>query len=69
MVARVKTNRVFSGKMYGKTRPNSCQIRVEKRLDFQLYLGYNDLDCEVNQEVPGKFATDIIIQVIVAFFR
>lgn len=63
MVARVRTNRVFSGKMYGKSRPNSCKVRVEKRLDFQLYLGYKDLNCEVNQETPGKFATDIIIQV------
>ena len=43
MVARVRTNRVFSGKMYGKSRPNSCKVRVEKKLDFQLYLGYNDL--------------------------
>jgi len=63
MVARVRTNRIFNGKMYGKSRPNSCKVRVENRLDFQLYLGYKDLNCEVNQETPGKFATDIIIQV------
>jgi hypothetical protein len=63
MVARVRTNRVFSGRMYGKTRPNSCTVDVRKSLDFELYLGFNDIDCDVSQEIPGKFATDVIIQV------
>ncbi len=63
MVARVRTNRVFSGRMYGKTRPNSCTVNIKKSLDFQLFLGYNDIDCDVRQEIPGKFATDVIIQV------
>ena len=63
MVAKVRTNRVFDGRMYGKTRPNSCTIDVRKSLDFELYLGFNDIDCDVRQVVPGKFATDVIIQV------
>ena len=63
MVAKVRTNRVFDGRMYGKTRPNSCTIDVRKSLDFELYLGFNDIDCDVRQVIPGKFATDVIIQV------
>ena len=63
MVAKVRTNRVFDGRMYGKTRPNSCTIDVRKSLDFELYLGFNDIDCDVRQVKPGKFATDVIIQV------
>ena len=59
----MRTNRVFDGRMYGKTRPNSCTIDVRKSLDFELYLGFNDIDCDVRQVVPGKFATDVIIQV------
>ena len=63
MVARVTTNRIFQGKMYGKTRPNSCNVRVDNSLDFQLYMGFNDLDCDVRQENLGRFAADVIIQV------
>ena len=55
--------------MYGKTRPNSCTIDVRKSLDFELYLGFNDIDCDVRQVVPGKFATDVIIQVHIPTFR
>ena len=63
MVAKVRTNRVFDGRMYGKTRPNSCTVDVRRSLDFELYLGFNDIDCDVKQEIPGKYASDVIIQV------
>ncbi|XP_059099096.1 uncharacterized protein LOC131893159 [Tigriopus californicus] len=62
MIAKVHTNRVFNGKIYGKTRPNSCTINVENKLDFELYLGFNDIDCDVKQETPGRFGSDVIIQ-------
>ena len=65
MVAKVRTNRVFDGRIYGKTRPNSCTVDVRKSLDFELYLGFNDIDCDVRQVIPGKFATDVIIQVCI----
>ena len=68
MVAKVRTNRVFDGRMYGKTRPNSCTIDVRKSLDFELYLGFNDIDCDVRQVIPGKFATDVIIQVYICVY-
>ena len=63
MVAKVRTNRVFDGRMYGKTRPNSCTVDVRRSLDFELYLGFNDINCDVRQDIPGKYASDVIIQV------
>ena len=63
MVAKVRTNRVFDGRMYGKSRPNSCTVDVRSSLDFELYLGFNDINCDVRQEIPGKYASDVIIQV------
>ena len=63
MVAKVRTNRVFDGRMYGKSRPNSCTVDVRRSLDFELQLGFNDINCDVRQDVPGKYASDVIIQV------
>ena len=59
----MRTNRVFDGRMYGKTRPNSCTVDVRRSLDFELYLGFNDINCDVRQDIPGKYASDVIIQV------
>ena len=64
MVAHVRTNRVFSGRMYGRSRPNSCVVDVERSLDFELKLGYNDIDCDVAKDSGGKFSSEVIIQVI-----
>ncbi len=55
---------VFSGKVYGKTRPNSCTVSVRSALDFGIELAFNDLlGCDVVQEAPGTFAADVVIQV------
>ncbi|XP_075219143.1 uncharacterized protein LOC142323427 [Lycorma delicatula] len=62
MIAKVNTNKLFGGKVYAKTRPNSCVADVKDSLEFELRLGYNDLNCDVKQEAPGKYRTDIIIQ-------
>ncbi len=60
---------VFSGKLYGKSRPNSCHVDVHNSLDFEINLGFNDLECDVVQDVPGRFTTDVVIQVVsVKFF-
>lgn len=67
MVVRVKTNRIFSGKLYAKERPNSCVTDVGKGLEFELKLGYQDLDCDVKQEGLGKFFTEVVIQVCLLF--
>ena len=63
MVAHVRTNRVFSGRMYGRTRPNSCVIDIDRSLDFELKLGYNDIDCDVENRGPGRFTSEVVIQV------
>ena len=65
MVVRVKTNRIFTGKLYAKERPNSCVTDVSKGLEFELRLGYQDLGCDVKQEGLGKFFTEVVIQVLV----
>lgn len=62
MVVRVKTNRIFSGKVYAKERPNSCVTDVSKGLEFELTLGYQDLNCDVKQEAAGKFFSEVVIQ-------
>lgn len=63
MVASVHTNRLFDGKVYAKNRPGSCVNDVKGTLDFQLRLDYHSADCDVRQDHPGKFFTEIIIQV------
>lgn len=63
MIAKVNANKLFDGKVYSKTRPNSCVTDVSNSLEFELRLGYHDLNCDVKQEAPGRFSTDIIIQV------
>ncbi|KAK4015822.1 uncharacterized protein LOC116925414 [Daphnia magna] len=62
MIVRVKTNRIFSGKLYAKERPNSCVTDVTRGLEFELRLGYQDLGCDVKQEGLGKFFTEVVIQ-------
>ena len=68
MVARIRTNKIFNGKVYAKNRPNSCVADVVNDLEFDLKLGYHDLNCDVRQDALGRFSTDIIIQVKVHFF-
>jgi hypothetical protein len=63
MVARITTNKIFNGKVYAKNRPNSCVADVVNDLEFDLRLGYHDLNCDVRQDALGRFSTDIIIQV------
>jgi hypothetical protein len=31
-------------------------------LEFQLEIGYNDVNCDVSRDTEGRFATDVIIQ-------
>lgn len=50
--------------MYAKERPNSCVTDVSKGLEFELTLGYQDLNCDVKQEAAGKFFSEVVIQVI-----
>jgi len=63
MVASVRTDRLFDGKVYAKSRPRTCVNDVKSALDFELRLDYRGGDCDVRHDGPGKFFAEIIIQV------
>ena len=54
---------MFNGKMYSKARPNSCLVDVSNSLEFELLLGYNDVNCDVVPDNKGRYSIDVIIQV------
>jgi Zona pellucida-like domain len=62
MVARIKTSKVFDGKVYAKGAPNSCSIDVKNSLEFELKMGYQDIECNVRQNGLGRYVTDVVIQ-------
>ena len=62
MVARVRTSKMFSGKIYTKSRPHSCIVDVRDKLEFELNVGYNDVNCDVERDEEGQFRTDVILQ-------
>jgi len=62
MVASIQTNKLFSGKIYAKSKPNSSVTDVTNSLNFDLSMPYHDLMCNVIQREAGKFVNDIIIQ-------
>ena len=38
-------------------------VDVDRSLDFELKLGYNDIDCDVVKSSAGKFSSEVVIQV------
>ncbi|XP_045618140.1 uncharacterized protein [Procambarus clarkii] len=62
MLARISTSTLFDGKVYAKNRPNSCVTDVKNSTDFEIVLPYNDVNCDVVQDGPGTFSTNIVIQ-------
>ncbi|KAH8384852.1 hypothetical protein KR093_010104, partial [Drosophila rubida] len=62
MLARIRTSKLFSGKVYAKGSPRSCAVDVRSALDFELRMNYHDLECNVRQSQPGRYVNDIIIQ-------
>ncbi|XP_055949587.1 uncharacterized protein LOC129983909 [Argiope bruennichi] len=62
MIAKVKTSKVFNGRIYAKSRPNSCVADVANSVDFEIKMAYHDLNCDVKQENFGEFSNDIVIQ-------
>ena len=63
MVARITTSVLFDGKVYAKDRPNSCKVDVDTSNEFSITLPYNDVKCDVAQDTPSTFSTNIVIQV------
>ncbi|XP_067118423.1 uncharacterized protein [Centruroides vittatus] len=62
MVATVQTSKLFNGKVYVKSRPNSCVTDVINSLNFEIKMSYHDLNCDVKQKARGQFSNDIVIQ-------
>ncbi|XP_060648460.1 uncharacterized protein LOC132786083 isoform X1 [Drosophila nasuta] len=62
MLARIRTSKLFSGKVYAKGSPRSCAVDVRSALDFELRMNYHDLECNVRQSQAGRYVNDIIIQ-------
>ncbi|XP_022661228.1 uncharacterized protein LOC111250361 isoform X3 [Varroa destructor] len=61
MVARVKSTKMFNGKLYSKSKPNSCVTDVSNSMEFEITMNYHELECDVKQE-DGHFFSDIVIQ-------
>lgn len=62
MVARVKTNKIFNGKIYAKNSPLSCMNDITNSMDFELSMAFNDA-CSINRNsANGLFANEIVIQ-------
>lgn len=65
MVAVVSSSKAFKGKIYAKSRPNSCVNDVRESLKFELSMGYHDQACDVrasSSAQQGVFSNDIVIQ-------
>ena len=65
MVALVSASKRFRGKIYAKSRPNSCVNDVGEALHFELAMRYQDEACDVratSNEQRGVFSNDLVIQ-------
>lgn len=62
MVAKIRTSKLFDGKVYAKGAPNSCAIDVKNSLEFELRMGYQDIECNVRQNGLGRYLNDVVIQ-------
>ena len=59
MIATVRTNKIFNGKVYAKDNPNSCVTDVENGIEFSIKMGYNDLECNVKRK--GMYSSKLIL--------
>lgn len=65
MVALVSSSKMFKGKIYVKSRPNSCVNDIKESLQFELSMKYHDEACDVratSTSQQGVFSNDIVIQ-------
>ncbi|XP_038104913.1 uncharacterized protein LOC6036502 [Culex quinquefasciatus] len=62
MIAKIRTSKLFDGKVYAKGAPNSCSVDVKSALEFELRMGYQDIDCNVRQNGLGRYLNDVVIQ-------
>jgi hypothetical protein len=62
MVARVKTNKLFNGKIYAKNAPLSCMNDITNSMDFELSMAFNDQCNIVKSHSNGVFSNEIVLQ-------
>ncbi|XP_053946412.1 uncharacterized protein LOC128855489 [Anastrepha ludens] len=62
MIARIRTSKLFDGKVYAKGSPKSCAVDVKNALDFEIRMGYQNLECNVHQSSSGRYMNDVVIQ-------
>lgn len=62
MVAKIRTSKIFNGKVYAKGSPKSCAIDIKNQLEFELQMGYQDIECNVRQNGLGRYMNDVVIQ-------
>lgn len=62
MIAKIKTSKIFNGKIYAKGSPNTCVNDIEDALEFELTMSYNDIDCDVERDSASRYSNDVIIQ-------
>ncbi|KAH8294974.1 hypothetical protein KR018_004866 [Drosophila ironensis] len=62
MITKIRTSKLFDGKVYAKGAPKSCAVNVNNSLEFDFRMGYNDLECNVRQSAYGRYMNDIVIQ-------
>ena len=67
MIATVRTNKVFNGKIYAKDNPNSCVVDVDNGIEFQIAMGYNDIECNVKRK--GQVSVAVFCLCILSFQR
>lgn len=61
-MARIKTSKLFNGKIYAKGSPNSCVQDVKGSLEFELHMAYDDIECNVKHQGLGRYLNDVVIQ-------
>ncbi|KAK9505822.1 hypothetical protein O3M35_009797 [Rhynocoris fuscipes] len=62
MVAKIKTSKLFNGKIYAKGSPNSCVKDVKGSLEFELTMAYDDIECNIKHQGLGRYLNDVVIQ-------
>ncbi|XP_018321811.1 uncharacterized protein LOC108734666 [Agrilus planipennis] len=62
VMVRIQTNKIFDGKVYAKGSPNSCVQDINNSLEFDLEMGYDNLECNVKKQGLGKYFNEIVIQ-------
>lgn len=63
MIATVRTNKLFNGKIYAKDNPNSCVVDIDNKIEFSIKMGYSDIECNVKRKSQGFYSNEVIIQV------